>query len=116
MIMMQIVNRKAKTMPTISEMRKKVISNRQIYQVLLRQTKGRDIVDTPFAPELYKVVSKQGNEVTLQSSEGANYRRNFTQVEKYHSELFDNVVPVVDLEPAKNPQPEATQGAEIYSR
>ena len=52
----------------------------------------------------------------VQSSEGVKYRRNVTHVKKYHSELFDNIDPVVDQEPAKEPQPEPTQGAERDSR
>jgi len=50
--------------------------------VLLQQKPGNKLTTT-YKPELYTVISKRGNEVTIQSSDGVQYRRNITFVKKY---------------------------------
>ena len=67
-------------------------------------------LDTPFAPEPYKVVGKQGNEVTVQSSTGETYRRNVTHVKNYHSEFSLDCNPLADPNPAVESQAEQNQG------
>jgi len=51
-------------------------------QVLLKQGKENKL-STTFEDAPYKVTNKYGNEVTVTSPEGVNYKRNVTEVKKY---------------------------------
>ena len=54
-------------------------------QVLIKQKKENKL-STSFGETLSKVTSKYGNEVTVMSLEGVNYKRNVTEVKKYLTE------------------------------
>ena len=51
-------------------------------QVLVKQRKENKL-STTFEDAPYKVTNKYGNEVTVRSPEGVNYKRNVTEVKKY---------------------------------
>lgn len=51
-------------------------------QVLVKQRKENKL-STTFEDAPYKVTNKYGNEVTVTSPEGVNYKRNVTEVKKY---------------------------------
>ena len=51
-------------------------------KVLVRQER-RNKLSTPFAPEPYDVISKNGNSVVIESPEGVQSMRNTTHVKKY---------------------------------
>ena len=51
-------------------------------QVLVKQRKEIKLSST-FEDTPYKVTNKYGNEVTVTSPEGVNYKRNVTEVKKY---------------------------------
>ena len=78
-------------------------------QVLLKQNK-RNMLDTHFHPEPYKVVDRKGSEVTVQSSTGERYRRNVTHVKKFHTETTQLTTPGQPEESVEakgsSPQPE----------
>jgi len=54
--------------------------------VLLQQNK----VTTTYKPEMYAVTSRTGREVTVQSPDGVQYRRNVAHVKKYVSSPGDH--------------------------
>ena len=51
-------------------------------EVLAKQRKENKL-STTFEDAPYKVINKYGNEVTVTSPEGVNYKRNVTEVKKY---------------------------------
>ena len=51
-------------------------------QVLVKQRKENKL-STTFEDVPYEVTNKYGNEVTVTSPEGVNYKRNVTEVKKY---------------------------------
>lgn len=51
-------------------------------QVLLQQRK-RDKLTTTFEPEPYGIVQRYGNQVTVESPDGVQYKRNMSQVKRY---------------------------------
>ena len=53
---------------------------------------------TPFAPEPYDVITKNGNSVVIESSEGVQSMGNTTHVKKYEepSQSLDETTPVPD--------------------
>ncbi len=50
--------------------------------VLFRKDKG-DKLSTTFENQPYAVVDKRGNQVTIQSPQGVQYKRNITHVKKF---------------------------------
>ena len=52
--------------------------------VLIKNHKPKNKLSTTVGEELYRVTGKEGNEVTMESSDGVTYRRNSSQVKKYH--------------------------------
>ena len=83
--------------------------------VLLQQPRQNKLTTT-YKPELYTVTSRNGSEVTVQSPDGVEYRRNVAHVKKYVSspgslsdsaDLHDSSEPVQKREP-QNSEPTAT--------
>ena len=66
-------------------------------KVLVRQ-EWRNKLSTPFAPEPYDVITKNGNSVVIESSEGVQSMGNTTHVKKYEepSQSLDETTPVPD--------------------
>ena len=54
--------------------------------VLVKNGQPKTKLSTLFEEELYRVMGKQGSEVTVESSDGVTYRRNSSHVKKYHQE------------------------------
>lgn len=54
------------------------------YQLLLRQKKV-DKLSTPFHETPFEVVDKYHSQVTVQSPEGVNYKRNSSHVKKFET-------------------------------
>ena len=52
--------------------------------VLVKNHKPKNKLSPMFGDKLYRVMDKQGSEVTVESSDGATYRRNSSHVQKYH--------------------------------
>ena len=49
----------------------------------VKNNKPNNKLSWTFGDKLYQVMDKQGNEITVESSDGATYRRNSSHVEKY---------------------------------
>ena len=52
--------------------------------VLLKDSKPKNKLSPTFEDALYKVTSKKGSGVIIETAEGARYRRNSSHVKKYH--------------------------------
>ena len=57
-------------------------------RVLLKQERQNKL-STPFAPELYDVVSRNGSSIVIKSPEGVQYERNKAHLKKYEAEAVD---------------------------
>ena len=87
-------------------------------KVLVRQER-RNKLSTPFAPEPYDVITKNGNSVVIESSEGVQSMRNTTHVKKYGepSPSPDETTPVPDDIARTEPEPEQEKASRpIISR
>ena len=51
---------------------------------LVKNNKPNNKLSSTFGDKLYQVMDKQGSEVTVESSDGATYRRNSSHVKKYN--------------------------------
>ena len=76
--------------------------------VLIQNTKPKNKLSTTFENALYKVKNKNGNEVTAESEDGVEYRRNSAHVKKYETEetVNDEREATEDLECEKEHEPE----------
>ena len=74
--------------------------------VLIQNTKPKNKLATTFENALYKVKNKNGNEVTVESEDGVEYRRNSAHVKKYETEetVNDERGVTEDLEGEKEPE------------
>ena len=54
--------------------------------VLVRNFKPKNKLSSPFEDALYEVKSKDGKEVTVESEDGVEYRRNSAHVKRYVTE------------------------------
>ena len=65
--------------------------------------------DTPFVQQPYTVVSRQGNQVTVQSPEGVRYDRNTSHVKKYYRPVPEMPAPAEEARGEQSPadQPDA---------
>ena len=57
-------------------------------EVLLKQERQNKL-STPFAPELYDVVSRNGSSIVIKSPESVLYERNKARLKKYEAEAVD---------------------------
>ena len=78
--------------------------------VLVRQER-QNKMSTNFEADPYKVISKQGNSVVIQSPAGVKYKRNITQVKKFHETEKDceSVASDADVITENNNGPESTE-------
>ena len=76
-------------------------------KVLARQEQ-RNKLSTLFAPEPYDVITKNGNSVVIESSEGVQSMQNTTHVKKYEepSPSPDETTSVLDDTARTEPEPE----------
>ena len=87
-------------------------------KVLVRQER-RNKLSTPFAPEPYDVITKNGKSVVIESSEGVQSMRNATHVKKYEepSPSPDETTLVPDDTAHTEPEPEQEKASSpIVSR
>ena len=81
----------------------------------MRNFKPKNKLSSPFEDALCKVKSKDGNEVTVESEDGVEYRRNSAHVKRYVTEGFAD-----GTTPEKNAIGDKTPGEEnqelTYSR
>ena len=57
-------------------------------KVLVKQERQNKL-STPFAPELYDVVSRNDSSIVIKSPEGVQYERNKAHLKKYETEAVD---------------------------
>ena len=77
--------------------RKRQAADRQIKTgdiVLVKNAKPKNKLSPMFEEALYKVKNKYGNEVTVESEDGVQYRRNSAHVKIYETEECLNPEPV----------------------
>ncbi|CAB3981066.1 Uncharacterized protein K02A2.6, partial [Paramuricea clavata] len=72
--------------------RKRQAANRQIKTgdlVRVKNAKPKNKLSSMFEDALYKVKNKDGNEVTVESEDGVQYRKNSVHVKRYETEECD---------------------------
>lgn len=69
--------------------------------LLRRENTGK--LDTPFRPEPCEVISKSGSQVTVQTPDGAVYKRNSTHVKKYNERAEEIVAPDAEIHSPPRP-------------
>jgi transposase InsO family protein len=77
--------------------RKRQAADRQIKTgdiVLVKNAKPKNKLSPMFEDALYNVLNKDGNEVTVESEDGVQYRRNSAHVKRYETEECLNPEPV----------------------
>jgi len=84
--------------------------------LVLIQQKHQHKLDTTFKPQLYTVISRKGAEVTVQFSDGVEYRRNVAHLKKYvycAPDPYSDIIDTKSDESSKSPKPPAEEPGNV---